>query len=62
MFTSFFTSIWMPLENFRYESHVVFAASVNGFIQLELTLDEIKRAIVISRKLKIKDTVREVSG
>lgn len=47
----------MPLENFRYEPHVVFGASINGFIQLELTLDEIKRAIVISRKLKIKDTV-----
>ena len=57
MFISFFTSIWMPLENFRYEPHVVFGASINGFIQLELTLDEIKRAIVISRKLKIKDTV-----
>ncbi len=37
--------------------HVVFEASINGFTQLELTLDEIKRAIVISRKLKIKDTV-----
>ena len=38
-------------------SHVVSEALINGFIQLELTLDEIKRAIVISRKLKIKDTV-----
>jgi len=38
-------------------SRAVFAASINDFIQLELTLDEIKRAIVISRKLKIKDTV-----
>jgi len=38
-------------------SHAVFEALINGFIQLELTLDEIKRAIVISRKLKIKDMV-----
>jgi len=38
-------------------SHAVFEALINSFFQLELTLDEIKQAIIISCKLKIKDMV-----
>ena len=34
-----------------------FEASIKCLIQLELTLDEVKWAIVTSRKLKIKDMV-----
>jgi len=38
-------------------SHTTFEVPLIGFVQLELTLDEIKWAIVTSRKLKIKDMV-----